>query len=88
MASFVCPNCGHETAIFRAGGGERTARELGVAFLGSIPLDPAIAEGGDAGNPIVVAQPKGPHAQAFERLAEAVGLTLDRLAAKKPVSDP
>jgi ATP-binding protein involved in chromosome partitioning len=82
MASFVCPHCGQETAIFRAGGGERTARELGVPFLGSIPLDAAIAEGGDEGNPIVVAQPHSAHAQAFERLAAAIGATLDRLAAE------
>ena len=88
MASFVCPKCGHETAIFRSGGGERTARELGVAFLGSIPLDPAIAEGGDAGNPIVIGQPKGAHTQAFERLAQAVGATLDRLAGERHVAPP
>jgi len=72
MATFVCPNCGHETAIFRSGGGERTARELAIPFLGSIPLDAEIAEGGDAGTPIVVKQPDGPHAAAFRRLAEAV----------------
>jgi len=84
MASFVCPKCGHETAIFRSGGGERTARELGVPFLGSIPLDPAIAEGGDAGQPIVVAQPDGVHARAFERLAQGLAATLDRLAAERP----
>ncbi len=84
MATFVCPQCGHETAIFRSGGGERTARELGVPFLGSIPLDPAIAEGGDAGTPIVVAQPDGPHAAAFARLAEALVPTLARLAADRP----
>ncbi|MBZ0145852.1 MAG: Mrp/NBP35 family ATP-binding protein [Rhodocyclaceae bacterium] len=84
MATFVCPQCGHETAIFRSGGGERTARELGVPFLGSIPLDPAIAEGGDAGTPIVVAQPDGQHAAAFARLAEALVPTLARLAADRP----
>ena len=78
MASFVCPHCGHETAIFRSGGGERTARELGVPFLGSIPLDPAIAEGGDAGRPIVVAAAEGPHATAFARLATTL---IGRLAA-------
>jgi ATP-binding protein involved in chromosome partitioning len=72
MATFVCPSCGRETAIFRSGGGERTARELGVPFLGSIPLDAEIAEGGDAGVPIVVKQPDGPHAVAFRRVAEAV----------------
>ena len=58
MASFVCPHCGEETHIFRHGGGERTARRAGLPFLGSIPLDAAIAEGGDAGVPIVVAIPR------------------------------
>ncbi len=72
MSTFVCPHCGTETHVFRHGGGERTARELGVPFLGAIPLDAAIAEGGDAGRPIVVADPEGPHAQAFARLAAAV----------------
>ena len=72
MSTFVCPACGHETAIFKHGGGERTAAELGTEFLGRIPLDAAIAEGGDAGVPIVVAQPEGAHAVAFRRIAEAV----------------
>ena len=72
MSTFVCPACGHETAIFKHGGGERTAAELGTEFLGRIPLDAAIAEGGDAGVPIVVAQPEGAHAAAFRRIAEAV----------------
>jgi ATP-binding protein involved in chromosome partitioning len=72
MSTFVCPHCGQETAIFKEGGGERTARELGCPFLGRVPLDPAIVEGGDAGVPIAVAAPEGPHAAVFRRLAEAV----------------
>jgi Mrp family chromosome partitioning ATPase len=38
MSTFVCPNCGHETHVFRSGGGERTALELDTPFLGSVPL--------------------------------------------------
>ena len=72
MSTFVCPNCGHETHVFRSGGGERTAHELETPFLGSVPLDAAIAEGGDAGTPIVIAQPQGPHAAAFAKIAAAV----------------
>jgi ATP-binding protein involved in chromosome partitioning len=72
MSGFVCPHCGEETDVFKRGGGERTADLLGTAFLGRVPLDPAIVEGGDAGVPIVVAQPEGPHAEAFRRIAEAV----------------
>jgi len=72
MAGFVCPHCGETTDVFKSGGGERTAEVLGCAFLGSIPLDPAIVQGGDAGEPIVVSQPDGPHAEAFRRVSEAV----------------
>jgi ATP-binding protein involved in chromosome partitioning len=78
MSTFVCPSCGHETAIFRSGGGERTAAELDVPFLGSIPLDAEIAEGGDRGVPIVVQHPDGPHAAAFRKVAEAVERALAR----------
>ena len=73
MASFACPHCGEVTHIFKSGGGERTAQLVGCPFLGSVPLDPAIAEGGDAGEPIVVTQKDGGvHADAFKSLAEAV----------------
>ncbi len=84
MSTFVCPNCGHETHIFRSGGGERMARELAIPFLGSIPLDAEIAEGGDAGVPIVVKRPDGPHAAAFRKLAETVtGALAERAAAAR-----
>ncbi|HEX9943815.1 MAG TPA: P-loop NTPase [Thermoanaerobaculia bacterium] len=72
MSTFVCPHCGRETDVFKRGGGERTADFLGTAFLGSIPLDPKIVLGGDAGVPITVAEPRGPHADAFRKVAEAV----------------
>jgi ATP-binding protein involved in chromosome partitioning len=72
MSTFVCPHCGETTDIFKHGGGERTAELLGCTFLGSVPLDGAIVRGGDAGEPIVVAQADGPHAETFARLARAV----------------
>jgi ATP-binding protein involved in chromosome partitioning len=72
MSGFVCPHCGETTDIFKRGGARATAETLGCAFLGSIPLDPAVVEGGDAGIPIVVAQPDGPHAAAFGDVARAV----------------
>jgi ATP-binding protein involved in chromosome partitioning len=78
MATFVCPHCGGETSVFKHGGGERTAAELETDFLGRIPLDAAIVEGGDAGVPIAVGQPEGPHAKAFRGLAEAVVAAVDR----------
>lgn len=75
MSSFVCPGCGTVTDIFKKGGGERTAKELGCNFLGAIPLDAAIAVGGDSGEPIVVTAPDGAHSEAFRKVAEAVAET-------------
>lgn len=83
MSGFVCPHCQEKTDVFKAGGGRRTAELLGCGFLGTIPLDPAIVLGGDAGKPIVVAQPDGPHAEAFGRVAEAVVAEVGRGAAPK-----
>ena len=70
MSSFVCSHCGERTDIFSHGGGERAASKLGVPFLGSIPIDPAIREGGDSGHPIVVANPASPQAAAFRDIAK------------------
>src|ERR1044071_5383325 len=57
MSGFVCPHCGETTDIFKRGGGERTADLLGTEFLGAVPLDPKVVEGGDQGGPIVVRDP-------------------------------
>src|SRR5947209_4581119 len=62
MSGFSCPHCGQETAIFTHGGGENAATRLGVAFLGSIPLDPAVVRHGDAGEPTVIAAPESTEA--------------------------
>ena len=83
MAGFACPHCGEVTHIFKQGGGERTAGVLDCPFLGSVPLDPAVVEGGDAGTPIVVSEPDGPHAEAFTGLAEAVAAELSKRQARK-----
>ena len=78
MSYFVCRKCGHREEIFKHGGGERTAKKLNVPFLGAIPLDPAVAIGGDAGVPIVAAEPESPVTHAFLRIAETI---LQRLGA-------
>jgi ATP-binding protein involved in chromosome partitioning len=72
MSYYICPKCGHRDEIFKHGGGERTANRLNVPFLGSIPIDPKVAIGGDAGEPIVVAEPRSPVTEAFLRIAELV----------------
>ena len=54
MSSFRCPDCGNDHAIFGEGGGEAFAENVQMPFLGDIPLDPAVREGGDAGEPMVL----------------------------------
>lgn len=84
MSTFVCPHCGEETDIFKKDGGKKTAELLSTAFLGSIPLDPQIVLGGDAGVPIVVSDGKGAHAEAFRRVAAAVVAEVARQDEMKP----
>ncbi len=72
MSFFVCGHCGERTEIFSFAGGERAAQKFDIPFLGRIPLDPAIREGGDAGRPIVAAVPDSPLTLAFQGAAEAL----------------
>jgi len=72
MSGFECPECGHVEHVFGAGGGAKTAEELGLPLLGSVPLDPAIVIGGDAGTPVVLERPDSPSAKAFTEIAEKV----------------
>ncbi|MEK7304822.1 MAG: Mrp/NBP35 family ATP-binding protein [Nitrospirota bacterium] len=72
MSSFVCGHCGERTDIFSHGGGERAAEKLGIPFLGRIPIDPAIRDGGDSGHPIVVGNPASPQAAAFQDIAQKI----------------
>jgi len=71
MSASVAPD-GTRYAVFGSGGGERLAEQLGVPLLGSIPLDPAVGAGGDAGEPAAIATPHTPAAQAFAALAECI----------------
>jgi ATP-binding protein involved in chromosome partitioning len=70
MSYFRCPHCGERSEIFSHGGAKREAERLDVEFLGEVPLDIAIRETSDGGNPIVVAAPESEHAQVFRRIAE------------------
>lgn len=70
MSHFACPNCRHEADIFGHGGGERMAEELGVPFLGRVPIYQPIREGGDAGVPLMISEPDSPAARAFMAAAE------------------
>lgn len=77
MSTFVCPHCGERSDIFGHGGAEEEAAKLGVPFLGGIPLHMDIRKFSDAGTPVVVAEPEGPHAKIFETIALKVAAQLD-----------
>jgi ATP-binding protein involved in chromosome partitioning len=81
MAGWVCPHCGEETDVFGRGGGERLAEEMGVPFLGRVPLDAAVASAGDRGRPTVLGDPEGQAGRALHALARAVR---ERLEASPP----
>jgi ATP-binding protein involved in chromosome partitioning len=82
MSYFVCDGCGKRHEIFRHGGGRKCAAEIGVPFLGEIPLDPSVAVQGDVGDPIVHSQPDSPIARAYASLAQNVKQALESAAAE------
>jgi ATP-binding protein involved in chromosome partitioning len=79
MAVHTCRNCGHVEHVFGEGGGARMAGQYGVPLLGSLPLELAIREQGDAGVPVVAAAPDSAAALAFRSVARALAM---RLAAR------
>jgi ATP-binding protein involved in chromosome partitioning len=87
MSAFVCPHCGEATEIFGRGGGERFAQEQGIDFLGKIPLDVTVRQGGDAGVPAVAQREPGPAAVALDALAGQVAarMSVRAVMAQTPV---
>lgn len=82
MSFFVCGHCGERTEIFAFAGGERAAQKFDIPFLGRIPLDPAIREGGDAGMPVVASTPDSPLTLAFRNAAEALQARVQALTSE------
>ena len=72
MSYFVCPCCGERTEIFGHGGARLAADEIGLDFLGEVPLEPRVRAGGDEGQPIVAVDPEAPAARALIAIAERV----------------
>ena len=79
MSGFVCPKCGEKIDIFKSGGGEIMANEMGVPFLGRIPIDPQIVQACDSGQPYVQHYRQNQTAKAFN---EAI-LSLVKLEEKR-----
>jgi len=72
MSGMFCPHCGGRIDLFRTGGGERAALELGVPFLGRIPIDPEMVELCDAGKPLTLIRPESAVGAAYLDLASRI----------------
>jgi ATP-binding protein involved in chromosome partitioning len=72
MSGLACPHCGKPIDVFGSGGGERLAAEMKLPFLGKVPLDPAVAQAGDAGAPTVVSAPESAAGKALSGVAATV----------------
>jgi len=72
MSGLICPHCGGEIHLFRQGGGRRTAAAKGIPFLGSLPFDLRVMEGGDLGLPLSESPESSSFSQALTALLDAV----------------
>jgi len=72
MSGFTCPKCGELVRIFGADGGRAMAEEMGVPYLGSIPIEPEVVVSGDSGVPMVQANPHSETAKAFGRMVRTL----------------
>ena len=68
MGPFTCPKCGTKISLFKSGGGEKTAREMDIPFLGTLPLEPAVVEACDDGKPIVSEKANSPFTLALDKI--------------------
>ena len=84
MSYFVCPACAHEADIFGRGGGETMAEELGVPFIGRVPIYQPIREGSDIGVPLMISEPESPAARAFMAAAERTAAQVSIASYNRP----
>jgi ATP-binding protein involved in chromosome partitioning len=84
MSYFVCTNCQHEANIFGRGGGEHMAEEMGIPFIGRVPIYQPIREGGDSGVPLMISEPDSPAARAFMAAAERTAAQVSIASYNRP----
>jgi ATP-binding protein involved in chromosome partitioning len=72
MSYYICSHCGERENIFDSGGGSRTAAEMGVPFLGEIPIYTGIRIGGDKGVPVVAGEPDSKHSKSIRAIARGL----------------
>jgi predicted Fe-Mo cluster-binding NifX family protein len=80
MSGMLCPHCKEPIDLFGSGGGQRAAAELGVTFLGAIPVDLEIVQSGDKGKPFVHFHPESRAAKAFSAIVDRILSTVDSTA--------
>jgi ATP-binding protein involved in chromosome partitioning len=78
MSAYTDPATGARLELFSSGGGRRLADELGVPLLGSVPLQPGLAEEADRGRPALVAAAQSPAAHALKDVAETLARSVGR----------
>jgi ATP-binding protein involved in chromosome partitioning len=83
MSHFICPECRHESDIFGKGGGEALATEVGIPFLGRVPIYEPIRVGGDTGVPITIAETGSAAAEAFRAAARQLAAQLSIASYRK-----
>ena len=88
MSGFTCKHCGKETAIFMTGGGENMAAEMGVPYLGSLPLDPEIMMSGETGKPVLENGNSSAAAQALLNVARNLQQSVAMTSAAANVNEP
>ncbi|MCF6186180.1 MAG: Mrp/NBP35 family ATP-binding protein [Desulfobulbaceae bacterium] len=72
MSGFICPHCEETVDIFSSGGGEQTARDFDLPFLGRVPMDPRVVIAGDTGKPYLSSDEDTPATKAFSAVVEAI----------------
>src|SRR5258705_9580599 len=85
MSYLILPGTNQKLDVFGSGAGKATAEEMGVNFLGEIPLDPEVRIGGDTGQPVATRDDDDPRAETFMRLARNM---IERLAMIGPQTGP
>ena len=85
MSYLICPHCEERIDVFSTGGGARTADQMNVHFLGSLPLDPQIRIGGDSGKPVTLRDAADPQAAGFIQLAKNM---LERVGETSAAAQP
>lgn len=86
MSGYHCPSCGDNAAVLRSGAGQELAEELGVPFLGRLPLHQSVAAGSDEGRPFVAAAPDSEMARTFYGIVDKLEANIRTLEAGSPLA--